>query len=83
MTATANATPIRLGLVLPSVNTVVEPWLPRSFPPNTTVHFARMLLSDQLSPENVKKNGSGGRPQGRSPSCELPADSDRLRLLRF
>ncbi len=45
----------RLGLVLPSVNTVVEAWLPYVLPAATTLHIARMLLPDRLSPGTVKR----------------------------
>jgi maleate isomerase len=43
----------RLGLVLPSVNTVVEPWFNRVAPPDVTFHAARMLLGSNLTTEAV------------------------------
>ena len=44
---------VRLGLVLPSVNTVVEPWFNEIAPPGVTFHASRMLLDANLTPEAV------------------------------
>jgi maleate isomerase len=41
----------RLGVILPSVNTVVEPWYGRVVPPGVTVHAARMFLDANLTRE--------------------------------
>jgi maleate isomerase len=35
---------VRLGVVVPSVNSVVEAWYPRVVPDHVSVHFARMLM---------------------------------------
>ena len=43
----------RLGVVVPSVNTVVEPWFSALSPVGVSVHTARMLLDDALSPEAI------------------------------
>lgn len=43
----------RIGVILPSVNTVVEPWFARAVPEGVSVHASRMFLSDQLSAEKV------------------------------
>lgn len=43
----------RLGLVLPSVNTVVEPWFNEVAPGGVTFHASRMLLDANLTPEAV------------------------------
>jgi maleate isomerase len=43
----------RIGVVVPSVNTVVEPWFGRVAPAGVTVHTARMMLAPRLSPESV------------------------------
>ncbi len=43
----------RLGVVVPSVNTVVEPWFGSASPDGVTVHAARMFLDDALSPDAV------------------------------
>ena len=51
----AAACAIRLGLVLPSVNTVVEPWYPTVLPPGHSLHVTRMLLPDRLDPDAVRR----------------------------
>ncbi|TCM46516.1 maleate isomerase [Rhizobium sp. PP-F2F-G48] len=45
----------RIGVILPSVNTVVEPLFAKSVPANVSVHTSRMLLSNSLSPEMVRR----------------------------
>jgi maleate isomerase len=45
----------RLGIILPSVNTVVEAWLPRLLPDTVSVHTARMLLTSDVSAESLVK----------------------------
>lgn len=45
----------RLGVILPSVNTVVEPWYGRVVPPGVTVHAARMFLDANLTPEALMR----------------------------
>ena len=44
---------IRLGVIVPSVNIVVEEWYPRVVPEGVSVHFARMLITDGSSPEKI------------------------------
>lgn len=44
---------VRLGVVVPSVNTVVEEWYPRVLPAGVCVHFARMLIGAGTSPERI------------------------------
>jgi maleate isomerase len=44
---------IRLGVIVPSVNTVVEEWYPRAVPDGVSVHFARMLIGAGTSPERI------------------------------
>lgn len=39
----------RLGVVVPSVNTVVEPWFNETSPADVTVHASRMLLDNNLT----------------------------------
>ena len=51
MTATAVSVRARLGVIVPSVNTVVEPWFSAVCPPGVTVHAARMFLDNNLTPE--------------------------------
>ncbi len=43
----------RLGVIVPSVNTVVEPWFSAVAPPGVTVHAARMFLDNNLTPESL------------------------------
>ena len=44
---------IRLGVIVPSVNSVVEAWYPRAVPDGVSVHFARMLMPAGTSPERI------------------------------
>ena len=44
---------IRLGVILPSVNTVVEPWFSKILPENASLHASRMFLSANLNPESL------------------------------
>jgi maleate isomerase len=44
---------IRLGVIVPSVNIVVEEWYPRVVPDGVSVHFARMLIGAGSSPERI------------------------------
>jgi maleate isomerase len=44
---------VRIGVIVPSVNTVVEPWFARACPPGVTVHAARMFLDSDLTPESL------------------------------
>ena len=44
---------IRLGVIVPSVNIVVEEWYPRVVPDGVSVHFARMLIGEGSSPERI------------------------------
>ncbi len=44
---------VRLGVIVPSVNIVVEGWYPRVVPDSVSVHFARMLIADGSSPEKI------------------------------
>ena len=57
MTATPAANPAasrtRIGVIVPSVNTVVEPWFSAVCPPGVTVHAARMFLDNNLTPESL------------------------------
>ena len=44
---------VRLGVIVPSVNSVVEAWYPRIVPGHVSVHFARMLMPAGTSPERI------------------------------
>jgi maleate isomerase len=41
----------RIGVVIPSVNTVVEAWFAKAAPPGVSVHVSRMPISSDTSPE--------------------------------
>lgn len=43
----------RIGVIVPSINTVVEPWFSRAVPPGVDVHAARMFLADNMSVEKI------------------------------
>jgi maleate isomerase len=47
------AAEVRLGVIVPSVNSVVEAWYPRAVPVGVSVHFARMLMPAGTSPERI------------------------------
>lgn len=65
----------RIGVVVPSVNTVVEPWFASCVPPDVTVHAARMLLADDLSAAAVvdMDRAEGLRAVGQLVSCRADA----------
>ncbi len=44
---------VRLAVIVPSVNIVVEEWYPRVVPDGVSVHFARMLIGEGSSPERI------------------------------
>ena len=44
---------VRLGVVVPSVNIVVEDWYPHVVPDGVSLHFARMLIGVGSSPERI------------------------------
>ncbi|MEZ5850512.1 MAG: hypothetical protein R3D68_07675 [Hyphomicrobiaceae bacterium] len=45
----------RIGLVVPGINTIMEPWAARVLPTGVTLHAARMLLQDALTPEGIRE----------------------------
>jgi maleate isomerase len=44
---------VRLGVIVPSVNIVVEEWYPAAVPAGVSVHFARMLMPEGIAPERI------------------------------
>jgi len=44
---------VRIGVTVPSVNSVVEAWYPRAVPEHVSVHFARMLMPSDATPERI------------------------------
>jgi len=49
------ANPVRLGVIVPSVNTVIEPWYSAVVSAGVSIHFTRMLLAAQVTPETLHK----------------------------
>jgi len=43
----------RIGIVVPSVNTVMEPWAQRTVPAGVSVHFSRMFIPDLTTAETL------------------------------
>ena len=43
----------RIGIVVPSVNTVMEPWAQRAVPAGVSVHFSRMFIPDLTTAETL------------------------------
>ena len=43
----------RIGIVVPSVNTVMEPWAQRVVPEDIGIHFSRMFIPDLISRETL------------------------------
>jgi len=46
---------LRLGVVLPSVNTVVESWFNRVLPECASLHTSRMMLTNPVTKETLKQ----------------------------
>lgn len=44
----------RIGVVVPSVNTVIETWYPKVVPSSVSVHVARMLISAGVTPDTLR-----------------------------
>lgn len=60
------STRARIGVIVPSVNTVVEPWFSRVCPSGVTVHAARMFLGANLTAESlVRMDREDGLPAVR------------------
>src|SRR2546426_12605526 len=45
----------RIGVVLPSVNTVMEAWFPRAAPSGVSFHFSRMPISADATVEALER----------------------------
>ena len=43
----------RLGIIVPSINIVMEAWAARAVPEGVSVHTARMYMPDGLTPETI------------------------------
>ena len=44
---------VRLGLIVPSINIVMEAWAARVMPDGASLHTARMFMPDGLTPESI------------------------------
>ncbi len=62
----------RIGVIVPSVNTVVEPWFSAVAPPGVTIHAARMFLDNNLTPESLVRmdHDEGVRAVKQIMSCK-------------
>jgi len=62
---------VRIGLVLPSVNTVVEPLFASVLPDKVSVHAARMFLAPDLTPKSIIEmdERDGGQAIRQIASC--------------
>ncbi len=47
------AKPVRIGLIVPSINIVMEAWAARVMPEGVSLHTARMYMPDALTPEGI------------------------------
>ena len=65
----------RIGVIVPSVNTVVEPWFSAVAPAGLALHASRMLLDNDLTPEAVRRmdEEEGGRAARQIASCRPAA----------
>jgi maleate isomerase len=62
----------RIGAVVPSVNTVIEPLYWRHLPPGVVLHTTRLFLPAQLTAEDVARLNDGVRDAGRNlASCHV------------
>src|SRR5215813_7295194 len=50
----------RIGIVVPSVNTVMEPWAQRAVPAGVSVHFSRMFKSDLMTSGTLRTRRLAG-----------------------
>lgn len=63
----------RLGIVIPSVNTVMEPWAQRTVPDGVSVLAARMFIPPATTPEAfIEMDRNEGRMAVRQLSSVLP-----------
>jgi len=53
-TPASSASTVRLGVIVPSVNTVVEPWYSRVLPAGVALHASRMLLASPITRETLQ-----------------------------
>ena len=65
----------RIGVIVPSVNVVVEPWFSETSPAGVSVHAARMFLDNALSTEAIVRmdREEGMRAVSQLTSCRPAA----------
>jgi maleate isomerase len=67
----------RIGVVVPSVNTIIEPFFNRATEADTSIHAARMFLANDLSADAViemdRSNGSRAVTELASCRCDVIA----------
>lgn len=63
---------VRLGVIVPSVNIVVEEWYPRVVPEGVSIHVARMLIGAGTSRERIiaMDHEDGRRAISQIASCK-------------
>lgn len=54
------SSPSRIGVVVPSVNTVIEAWYPHAFPPDVSLATARMLIGASVTKESLREMDGHG-----------------------
>jgi maleate cis-trans isomerase len=74
---------VRIGVTVPSLNSVVEAWYPRVVPEHVSVHFARMLMPSDATPECIIEMDRTDGVRSIRQSGELSAARHRLRLHRL
>ncbi|MFV0295485.1 MAG: hypothetical protein ACK5JT_05135 [Hyphomicrobiaceae bacterium] len=63
----------RIGMVIPSVNTVMEPWAMRVVPDGVSVHFARMFIPPETTAETlIEMDRTDGRSANRQLASVMP-----------
>ena len=62
----------RVGVVVPSVNTVIEAWYPKVLPPGIGLNVARMLIGQTVTPEVLREMDGYGVEAARTLSTCRP-----------
>jgi maleate isomerase len=53
--ASSDGARARIGLVVPSINTVMEAWAARVLPEGVSLHTSRMMLANALTPDGIRE----------------------------
>lgn len=66
-----NSRGVRLGVIVPSINIVMESWANQVLPAGVSLHAARMLMPDALTPDGIKLMDAtdGHRAVGQIATC--------------